>query len=242
MECVGEGLALAGRELRDVVEGQDDMVVQPAEGLADAIGGDAPGLEVLSELRSGLVRRHADEVGSVGCRSHWRPLSYADCIHSRRAWLQAVVLLSELLTSSRVKVPLESTTKDDLLAELVGVLARERCIRDADEVLRVIREREAVLSTGIGSGVAIPHGKSLASPELSIAAGVARTPVEYDALDGEPVQLVFLLVGPEAAAGAHIKALSRISRLVRQPELRTRLLEAVDSQDFIAALREAEIG
>lgn len=153
-----------------------------------------------------------------------------------------MVLLSELLTSSRVKVPLESTTKDELLAELVGVLAGERCIRDADEVLRVIREREAVLSTGIGSGVAIPHGKSIASPELSIAAGVARTPVEYDALDGEPVQLVFLLVGPEAAAGAHIKALSRISRLVRQPELRARLLEAADSQDFIAALREAEIG
>jgi len=156
--------------------------------------------------------------------------------------LQAVVLLSELLTSSRVKVPLESTTKDELLAELVAVLASERCIRDADEVLRVIREREAVLSTGIGSGVAIPHGKSIASPELSIAAGVARAPVEYDALDGEPVQLVFLLVGPEAAAGAHIKALSRISRLVRQPELRARLLESADSQEFIAALREAEIG
>lgn len=139
-------------------------------------------------------------------------------------------------------MPLEATTKDELLVELVGVLARERCIRDADEVIRVIREREAVLSTGIGSGVAIPHGKSMAAPELSIAAGVARAPVEYDALDGKPVQLVFLLVGPEAAAGAHIKALSRISRLVRQPELRTRLIEAPDSEAFIAAVREAEIG
>jgi nitrogen PTS system EIIA component len=147
-----------------------------------------------------------------------------------------------LLPSSQVKVPLEATTKDELLVELVGVLARERCIRDADEVIRVIREREAVLSTGIGSGVAIPHGKSMAAPELSIAAGVARAPVEYDALDGKPVQLVFLLVGPEAAAGAHIKALSRISRLVRQPELRTRLIEASDSEAFIAAVREAEIG
>jgi nitrogen PTS system EIIA component len=141
-----------------------------------------------------------------------------------------------------VKVPLEATTKDEVLAELVTVLAAERCIRDADEVLRVIREREAVLSTGIGSGVAIPHGKTMASPELTIAAGVTRAPVDYDALDGEPVRLVFLLVGPEAAAGAHIKALSRISRLVRQPELRARLLEAADSETFVGALREAEIG
>jgi fructose-specific phosphotransferase system IIA component len=156
--------------------------------------------------------------------------------------LQAVVLLSDLLSSSLVKVPLEASTKDEILAELVQVLADERCIRDADEVLRVIREREAVLSTGIGNGVAIPHGKSMASPQLSIAAGVAREPVEYDALDGEPVRLVFLLVGPEAAAGAHIKALSRISRLVRQPDLRARLLESASSEAFVEALREAEIG
>jgi mannitol/fructose-specific phosphotransferase system IIA component (Ntr-type) len=154
----------------------------------------------------------------------------------------AVVLLSELLSASQVKVPLEAGTKDEALAELVAVLAAARCIRDADEVLRVIREREAVLSTGIGNGVAIPHGKSIASPELSIAAGVARQPLEYDALDGEPVQLIFLLVGPEAAAGAHIKALSRISRLVRQPELREKLLESADSDAFIEAVREAEIG
>jgi fructose-specific phosphotransferase system IIA component len=156
--------------------------------------------------------------------------------------LQAVVLLSDLLSSSLVKVPLEASTKDEILAELVQVLADERCIRDADEVLRVIREREAVLSTGIGNGVAIPHGKSMASPQLSIAAGVAREPVEYDALDGEPVRLVFLLVGPEAAAGAHIKALSRISRLVRQPDLRARLLESASGEAFMEALREAEIG
>jgi fructose-specific phosphotransferase system IIA component len=156
--------------------------------------------------------------------------------------LQAVVLLSELLTSSLVRVPLEATTKDEILAELVGVLASERRIRDADEVLRVIREREAVLSTGIGNGVAIPHGKTTAAPRLAVAAGVSREPVDYDALDGAPVHLVFLLVGPDAAAGAHIKALSRISRLVRQPELRTRLVESSDADAFLQALRDAEIG
>lgn len=154
--------------------------------------------------------------------------------------MQAVVLLSDLLSSTRVKVPLEATTKDGLLHELVDVLAEDRCIQDPDEVLRVVKERESILSTGIGNGVAIPHGKSTSCRELSIAAGVAPAPVQFDALDGEPVQLVFLLVGPEAAAGAHIKALSRISRLVRQPELRQRLMRSRDPQEFLDALREAE--
>ena len=81
-----------------------------------------------------------------------------------------------------------------------------------DELLRAVREREAVLSTGIGNGVAIPHGKSSVIPELRMAAGTAEPPVDFDALDGQPVQLLFLLVGPESAAGPHIKALSRIAR------------------------------
>lgn len=156
--------------------------------------------------------------------------------------MQAVVLLSDLLTSARVKVPLEATTKDELLRELVDVLAEDGCITDPADVLLVVRQREEVLSTGIGSGVAIPHGKSNACRDLTIAAGVTREPVEFAALDAEPVRLVFLLVGPETAAGAHIKALSRISRLVRQPELRARLIEAEDEQAFLDALRGAELG
>ena len=154
--------------------------------------------------------------------------------------MQAVVLLSDLLSSARVKVPLEATTKDGLLRELVEVLAGDRCVQDPGEVLRVVRAREAILSTGIGNGVAIPHGKSPACTELAIAAGVSAEPVPFEALDEEPVRLVFLLVGPESAAGAHIKALSRISRLVRQPELRQRLIDSRDTQEFLDALREAE--
>lgn len=154
--------------------------------------------------------------------------------------MQAVVLLSDLLSAARVKVPLAATTKGELLEELVGLLVQDHCAEDPAEVLRVVREREAILSTGIGSGVAIPHGKSPVCAGLSIAAGVTSEPVDFDALDGEPVRLVFLLVGPETAAGAHIKALSRISRLVRQPELRERLLETGGPEEFLRVLREAE--
>jgi mannitol/fructose-specific phosphotransferase system IIA component (Ntr-type) len=88
--------------------------------------------------------------------------------------------------------------------------------------------------------VAIPHGKSSAVPELRMAAGLTAAPIEFDALDGQPVALFFLLVGPETAAGPHIKALSRISRLVRRDDVRDRLSGAKSSAEFMEALRDAE--
>jgi fructose-specific phosphotransferase system IIA component len=150
------------------------------------------------------------------------------------------VLLTELLSVERIKIPLEAQTKDDLLRELVDVCAEADNIEDHDDVLRAVREREAVLSTGIGHGVAIPHGKSAAVSGLRMAAGRAAEPIEFDALDGKPVSLFFLLVGPESAAGPHIKALSRISRLVRRDEVRERLVSATTAEEFLSALREAE--
>lgn len=150
------------------------------------------------------------------------------------------MLLTELLTVDRIKIPLEATTKDDLLRELVGVLGHVRRGDEQEEILRAVRERESVLSTGIGHGVAIPHGKSAAISELRMAAGRVASPVDFDALDGQPVELLFLLVGPETAAGPHIKALSRISRIVRRDEVRDRLIAARTADEFLKALQEAE--
>lgn len=154
--------------------------------------------------------------------------------------MHAVVLLSDILSSVRVKVPLRAATKEEVLRELVDVLATEGCVADPAEAFRVVEEREQVLSTGIGHGVALPHGKTDTCDQLVIAAGVTADPVEFDALDGQPVELVFLLLGPESAAGSHIKALSRISRLVRQPAVRDRLKSATDSESFLRALSDAE--
>jgi len=154
--------------------------------------------------------------------------------------LRLAVLLNELLTSERVRVPLRAESKQDLLRELVGLLHESGAVADAQGVLASVLQREEVLSTGVGSGVAIPHGKSGSVPELVMAAGVTRGPVDFDSLDGEPVRLVFLLVGPETAAGQHVKALSRISRLMRRDGFRERLLEARSAEDFMALLTEAE--
>jgi fructose-specific phosphotransferase system IIA component len=150
------------------------------------------------------------------------------------------VLLTELLSVERIRIPLEGRNKDEVLRELVNLCADSNRIEDREDVLRAVREREAVLSTGIGSGVAIPHGKSSAVGQLRMVAGRTAEPVDFDALDGEPVSLFFLLVGPESAAGPHIKALSRISRLVRREEVRERLVGAANAEDFLQALQEAE--
>ncbi len=150
------------------------------------------------------------------------------------------MLLSQLLPPERIRIPLAGSSKDDLLRELVDVLHAAGEVGDPSEVLRAVREREAVLSTGIGNGVAIPHGKSGQVTALAMAAGVTREPVDFEALDGRPVSLFFLLVGPESAAGDHVKALSRISRLVRSDVFRRRLAEAASPADFHAILTEAE--
>jgi mannitol/fructose-specific phosphotransferase system IIA component (Ntr-type) len=150
------------------------------------------------------------------------------------------LLLTDLLTVDRIKIPLESRSKDAILRELVEVIRDQNGFADYEDILRAVRERESVLSTGIGNGVAIPHGKSPVVPDLIMAAGSTPVPVDFDSLDGEPVNLFFLLVGPETAAGPHIKALSRISRLVRRDDARERLSQSKTAEEFFRALQEAE--
>lgn len=150
------------------------------------------------------------------------------------------MLLTDLLTIDRIRIPLQAKTKDELLRELVALVTGGSSESEQEDVLRAVRERESVLSTGIGYGVAIPHGKSSAVRELSMAAGRSAAPIEFDALDGQPARLFFLLVGPESAAGPHIKALSRISRIVRRDDVRARLVEAADEESFLRALEDAE--
>jgi fructose-specific phosphotransferase system IIA component len=150
------------------------------------------------------------------------------------------VLLTELLSPERIRVPLQALDKEALLDELIAILNGNDQVEDLRAVSRAVRDREEVLSTGIGNGVAIPHGKSPGVSSLVLAAGVTAEPVDFEALDGQPVRLVFLLVGPEAAAGQHVKVLSRISRLLRRESFRNRLIDAASAEEFYDILAEAE--
>src|SRR5439155_1475773 len=147
------------------------------------------------------------------------------------------VRLSELLSPARIRVPLRAADKEGVLRELVEMVGNGGL---SDEVLAAILERERQFPTGIGYGVAVPHGKTPALSALVVVAGTTPAPVPYETIDGEPVRLFFLLAGPESAAGAHVKALSRISRLVRREPVRGRLLGARTPEEFYRAVCEAE--
>lgn len=149
------------------------------------------------------------------------------------------MLLTDLLSPERVCVPLSARDKTGIIRELARLLV-DRVGGDFDDVLAAVLEREAVLSTGIGHGVAIPHGRSPSVPELAIVCGSTPEGIPFDAIDGEPVRIFFLIVGPERAAGQHVKALGRIARLVRGDAVRTRLLAARTATEFYDALAEAE--
>jgi mannitol/fructose-specific phosphotransferase system IIA component (Ntr-type) len=137
-------------------------------------------------------------------------------------------------------VPLQARDKEGVLRELVELLLDGDGVQQRDEVLGAILERERQFPTGIGYGVAVPHGKTPALATLGVVAGTSPAPVPYETIDGEPVRLFFLLAGPEALAGQHVKALSRISRLVRREPVRQRLLLARTPEEFYRSLCEAE--
>lgn len=150
-------------------------------------------------------------------------------------------MLSDLLTPARVKVPLASHSKDDVLRELVALALPAATPATVATVVASVLERERLLSTGIGSGIAIPHGRTSEVDSTILAAGVAAEPIDFDALDGQPVSLFFLLLGPESAAGAHVRALGRISRILRNESVRDDLASAVTADGFLQRLVGAEV-
>ncbi len=150
------------------------------------------------------------------------------------------MLLSDLLSPVRIKVPLGSRTKTDVLRELVNLVADPGDAASASAILASVNERERVLSTGIGGGIAIPHGKIPHADQLVLAAGVSPGGIDFDALDGKPVHLFFLLIGPESASGAHVKALGRISRLLRREPLRAELVASQSADAFLRVIQAAE--
>ena len=123
--------------------------------------------------------------------------------------------IMEFLDKRAIKVGLNATEKEDVLRELVDILAEVKDIGDKKSILRALIERESLGSTGIGQGIAIPHGKTERVGELVAVMGISHKGINFEALDGEPVYIFFLLVAPKETAGPHLKALAQISRLLR---------------------------
>lgn len=146
--------------------------------------------------------------------------------------------LSEIIKPSNILVPLTATTKPAAIEELVNLLAKNGEITDPAKVLAAVMEREATRTTGIGNGLAIPHGKCSGTANLTMAIGKPAVPVDFQAIDGRPVWLIWLLSSPPDKTGPHIHALARISRLMTIDKFRQQLLTADTPQkvyDLIVA-------
>ena len=150
------------------------------------------------------------------------------------------VLLSSLLDVRCLKSPLDAADKWQAIDELVGLLVEAGRVRDRDAVRRVVRDRETAKSTGIGEGVAIPHGKTAAVEGVVAAIGVTSAPMDFDAIDGRPVDIIVLLISQVDKSGPHIQALAGIARLMRDPALRDALRCCTDPADMLRTIEHAE--
>jgi PTS system nitrogen regulatory IIA component len=148
------------------------------------------------------------------------------------------MMLMDILSSKAVIINLQGETKEEIIEELVDALDDE-VITERDKVLQAVLEREKIMSTGIGDGIAIPHGKSDAVVRLAAALGTQNRGVDFEALDGEPAYVFFLLVSPANVSGPHIKALARISRLLKNDEFKKKLISAGSAEE-ITSIIEAE--
>ena len=145
-----------------------------------------------------------------------------------------------MLTPETISVGLEGSTKSEVLDNLVGVLEGHPAVKDLGRVREAVYAREEMMSTGVGKGLGLPHAKTSAVSDTVAAFAVTRQPVPFDAVDDEPVQLVFLLVGTKEARSAHIKILSRISRLMNRETSRRRLLSAMTPEEVLDIFAEDE--
>jgi PTS system nitrogen regulatory IIA component len=148
--------------------------------------------------------------------------------------------ITDILAREASILDLKSTAKDDLLAEMAAALAAAEPALEAGELLGVLREREALQSTGIGEGVAIPHGKVEGLDRLVAAFARSKGGVDFDSIDGQSTQLLFLLVVPEQSGGQHLKALARISRFFRDASFREKLLAADHLDEIFRAIEEED--
>jgi len=148
--------------------------------------------------------------------------------------------VSELLKQEFIIPNLKGETKEEIINELIDLFNNDPRVEDIEKVRTAVLEREKVMSTGVGKGFAIPHGKTNAVKEIIGAFGRIKDGIDYESLDGNPVNLVFLLVGKDNLISTHIKLLSRISRLMNKDNFRHHLTEANSADEIVKLFTEEE--
>jgi fructose-specific phosphotransferase system IIA component len=148
--------------------------------------------------------------------------------------------ITDVLEEQFVRTNLPGTTKEEIIDAMIDLIGNSKNVLDKEKVRQAILEREKIMSTGVGNGFAIPHGKTDAVKDIVAAFAITEHPVDYQALDEQPVRLVFLLVGRDSLVGPHIKLLSRISRLMNKEEFRRELLSSETPKEVIELFQQQE--
>lgn len=157
----------------------------------------------------------------------------------RHTWYGAMKL-SEVIQPDRISVELHSRDKKGVLEELAGIMCKDRPGLDKSAVVKVLVDREQLGSTGIGEGVAIPHGKLMEVNQPMVCFGRSKKGLDFDSMDGQPAHLFFLLLAPENSSGLHLQVLTRIARLLKNSSFRKSLLEARTPDDIYRIILAAD--
>jgi fructose-specific phosphotransferase system IIA component len=145
--------------------------------------------------------------------------------------------LSDYLDESGILLDITGDSKSEILSTLVSILADMGAIDNSPEVLKTLEEREKLKTTGIGSGIAIPHCKSSEVERVHVVIGISRTGVDFESLDQQPANFFFLLVAPENAGSEHLKVSAKIVRLVREDTVRAELLKMTSAKDILEFIK-----
>ena len=151
-----------------------------------------------------------------------------------------MVNIQDMLKKDYIIDGLKSKSKKEVLAELSDVFLRDGMGIDRDAMLEVLMEREQLGRTGIGDGIAIPHGKLKGLENLVVSFGRSKGGVEFDSLDGAPVHIFFLLMAPENSAGQHLKALAKISRMLKDASFKESLVDAESAEAIYQLIVEKD--
>ncbi len=150
--------------------------------------------------------------------------------------------IMDFLNTEAINVDLQANDKKGVVKELVDVLisAGSVAAKDKDKIISLLMERESLGSTGVGQGIGIPHSKTNSVKKLIAALGISKKGVNFESLDGEPVYIIFLLLAPEDSAGPHLKALARISRLLKDKYFRDTLKSSEDKKTVVKIINQEE--
>jgi len=150
--------------------------------------------------------------------------------------------ISDFLCTKAICADLKCTTKPEVIAELVDLLISAGSLekKHRKKVFEILMAREALGSTAIGQGIAIPHGKYEYIKKLVGCLGISKQGIQFDSLDGEPAHIFFLLIAPIDSAGPHLKALARISRLLKDKYIRDSLKTAKDDKSIVAIVQQED--